>query len=89
MDQDFSTSINEGDLNGLLSKLDLEKLYSRQHYLLAELSLYEFLKQAWPIRGISNISVKRYGFENGFSSKTYLFVSLQVSFYFYRQNMSP
>ena len=49
MDQDFSTSINEGDLNGLLSKLDLEKLYSRQHYLLAELSLYEFLKQAWPI----------------------------------------
>ena len=49
MDQDFSTSINEGDLNGLLSKLDLEKLYSRQDYLSAELSLYEFLKQAWPI----------------------------------------
>ena len=40
-------------------------------------------------RGISNISVKRYGFENGFSSKPYLFVSFQVSFYFYRQNMSP
>ena len=41
------------------------------------------------IRGISNISVKRYGFENRFSSKPYLFVSLQVSFYFYLQNMSP
>lgn len=40
-------------------------------------------------RGISNISVKRYGFENGFSLKPYLFVSFQVSFYFYRQNMSP
>ena len=52
MDQDFSNSIKQGeqgDLNGLLSKLDLEKLYSRQHYLSAELSLYEFLKQAWPI----------------------------------------
>ena len=49
MHQDFSTSIKNDDLNGLLSKLDLEKLYSRQDYLSAEDSLYEFLKQAWPI----------------------------------------